>query len=62
MTRHSLPIVLPDDQKVSFVELFFDLVFVYFVCGTAASMWRAIGRPLPWRWALASFVAIVVFA
>jgi len=33
-----------------------------FVCGTAAGMWRAIGRPLPWRWAVAPFVAIVVFA
>jgi hypothetical protein len=25
MTRHSLAIVSPDDQKVTFVELFFDL-------------------------------------
>jgi low temperature requirement protein LtrA len=33
-----------------------------FVCGTAAGMWRANGRPLPWRWAVAPFVAIVVFA
>jgi low temperature requirement protein LtrA len=33
-----------------------------FVCGTAAGMWRAVGRPLPWRWALAPLVAIVVFA
>jgi low temperature requirement protein LtrA len=33
-----------------------------FVCGTAAAMWRAAGRPLPWRWAAAPLVAIVVFA
>jgi low temperature requirement protein LtrA len=31
MTRHSHPIASPDDQKVTFVELFFDLVFVYCV-------------------------------
>jgi hypothetical protein len=31
MTRHSHPIASPDDQKVTFVELFFDLVFAYCV-------------------------------
>jgi low temperature requirement protein LtrA len=33
-----------------------------FICGTAAGMWRAVSRPLPWRWAMAPLVAIVVFA
>jgi low temperature requirement protein LtrA len=33
-----------------------------FVCGTAAGTWRAAGRPLAWRWALAPIVAIVVIA
>lgn len=33
---------------------------VFFVCGTAAAMWRAVGRPLPWRWAMSPLVAIVV--
>jgi low temperature requirement protein LtrA len=31
MKLHSPPIVSPDDQKVTFVELFFDLVVVYCV-------------------------------
>ena len=35
---------------------------ILFVCGTAAGTWRAVGRPLFWRWALAPVVAIVVFA
>jgi hypothetical protein len=25
-----------------------------FVCGTAAAIWRAVGRLLPWRWILAA--------
>jgi low temperature requirement protein LtrA len=33
-----------------------------FVCGTAAGLWLAVGRPLPWRWAMATLVAIVVLA
>jgi low temperature requirement protein LtrA len=31
MPAHAIPIVSPDDQKVTFVELFFDLVFVFCV-------------------------------
>jgi low temperature requirement protein LtrA len=34
--RPSISIVSPDDQKVTFVELFFDLVFVYCVTQVAA--------------------------
>ena len=35
---------------------------VLFLCGTAASIWRATGRTLLWRWVLAPFVAVTLFA
>ena len=35
---------------------------VLFLCGTAAGMWRATGRALPWRWAMAPAVAAILFA
>src|SRR5918994_5223933 len=50
-----VPIVSPDDQKVTFVELFFDLVFVYSVTQVAALLhghvdWRSAGSALLVFW------------
>ena len=35
---------------------------VLFVCGTAAAIWRATGRTLPWRWLIMPIVAGVLIA
>ncbi len=51
----TVSIVSPDDQKVTFVELFFDLVFVYSVTQVAALLhghvdWRSAGSALLVFW------------
>jgi len=55
MTRHSHPIASPDDQKVTFVELFFDLVFVYCVTQVVTLLhghidWRSAGSAVLVFW------------
>jgi low temperature requirement protein LtrA len=52
---HVMSLVSPDDQKVSFVELFFDLVFVYCVTQVATLLhghidWRSGGSALLVFW------------
>jgi low temperature requirement protein LtrA len=52
---HSAPLVSPDDQKVTFVELFFDLVFVFGVTRVTALLHghvdaRAVGAALLAFW------------
>jgi low temperature requirement protein LtrA len=51
----AIPIVSPDDQKVTFVELFFDLVFVYCITQVATLLhghidWRSAGSALLVFW------------
>jgi low temperature requirement protein LtrA len=55
VTRHSPDIASPDDQRVTFVELFFDLVFVYCVTQVATLLhghidWGSAGSALLVFW------------
>jgi low temperature requirement protein LtrA len=52
----------PDQALAADLRLALGGGAVLFVCGTAAGMWRATGRALPWRWATAPIVTAALFA
>ena len=52
----------PDETLAADLRLALGGGAVLFVCGTAAGIWRATGRALPWRWVLTPGVAAALFA
>ena len=52
----------PDETLAADLRLALGSGAVLFVCGTAAGIWRATGRALPWRWVLTPGAAAALFA
>jgi low temperature requirement protein LtrA len=51
----------PEQRLAAELRLALGSGAVLFVCGTAAGMWRATGRTLPWRWVAAPAAAVLLF-